>query len=205
MNRIQNIDATLLFVIPTLLFVFCVSSCDDTQLAKDICGAWEGNFSMSYSDQSKDNHTESLIFEKKGDKDGGTFIERQHIVSKNNELDYATCDYVLDTEISGTWEIIFGDIEMKYNVSSLSVEIEPRSLLIHRKTFDDAFDNIVNDAFRISDEYQLIKDAIQKDRYSELFKSYQYDGEGIVFSNVKIQGSKMTFEDDERTWTYHRK
>lgn len=194
----------LLFVMTTLLFVLSVSSCDDTQLAKDICGTWKGNFSMSYSDQSKDYYIESLIFEKEDDKDGGTFIEHQHIVSKNNELDYATCDYVLDTKVTGTWEITFGDIEMKYNVSSLSVEIEPRSLLIHRKTFDDAFDNIVNDAFRISNEYQLIKDAIQKDRYSELFKSYQYDGEGIVFSNVKIQGSKMTFEDDERTWTYHR-
>jgi len=113
----------LLFSISVLMLT--VSSCSDKHFAKELNGKWMTDYIMSYSDGEKDSITEHVTFYyvPNSEKDGGTFTETRYY--KTNEIEDNDYNYSVKSKssISGNYEVILGDLSLKYNVSTLVVYI----------------------------------------------------------------------------------
>ena len=185
-----------------VLFFFAIvflSSCKDSELAKEMEGTWTTSYVMSYEDGTKSYIDEQVTFKKDdSNKDGGSFIEIRTGQEEEDGDDY-NVKYSWISKIAGTWEVNIESLEMIYNISSLEVEVGK----------DDVDYNLKNDAFLWNDWGTLITSGLyinnnlykelKKETYRRLFRYYKktnndIKNNGVSFSDVQIHGSVLSFE-----------
>lgn len=99
----------------TLILISCLafmSSCNDISLAEKLDGTWKGSVTISYDDQSKEVqevYQKFKYFEDNIDNDGN-IVEVRDCQVKDVDLDGMTMDVKYRTYISGTWEVLNGDL-----------------------------------------------------------------------------------------------
>lgn len=185
----------LILLVPVLIMLTCIS-CSDNRLAQQLNGTWEGGITISYDDQSKENQNvyQNFKYIKSDYKDGGDIIEVRSCHVKNIDLDDMTMDVKYHTYIEGTWEIIAGDLYIKYNVSTLKVKVDEKDIKLH-------YNNILAELNAVSDMlegfsiYDIVTD-LQKELYKDMFHEYKsdkdYDNDS-AYQNLKIDGNSMSY------------
>lgn len=187
----------ILILISCLAFL---SSCDDINLAEKLDGTWKGSVTISYDDQSKEVqevYQRFKYFEDNVDNDGNV-VEVRDCQVKDVDLDGMTMDVRYHTYISGTWEVLNGDLYIKYDVSTLKVKISPDDVELHE---NNALVGIALLAGMLGGytPYDIVND-LQKDLYKDLFHQYSEDvdddGE-TVLPNLNISDDVISYESSD--------
>ncbi len=200
-----------LFFLGALTMSF--TSCNDSKLAKMLDGTWEGGYTTSYSDGTKEHITQTLTFnyDESREKDNGSFVES--LDGKMNVADLGgwdgtlTCHYV--SRIEGRWEVLLGTLFLYYNMNSLEVNVTPNDIDLK---FDNALDEL--DYATASLDYlsstlhnpkkDIAKEA-KKEIYQDLFYQYQQNDEDEGLTSLEVSETKMSFETgDMGRVTFHR-
>lgn len=179
------------------VFVLSFFSCGDTNLAEKSVGAWQFSYHTSYDDGSKENATQTLEFSKDDDKDGGTFTEKEvgKLMGEDDDVHY-TCKYT--STINGTWEVVAGDLQLIYDVTSLVVNTDKDDIDIKYDNTIDAIDAVSYSLETMTDISAEVAKAAQKEIYTNLFHAYSdSNDEGSVYKNLTIEGDNMSFETDD--------
>ncbi len=173
-----------------VLYVLSLVSCGDTDLANAVTGKWRGT--MEYTDEgAKIKQVVSYDFIKSEDVvDGGKFVEKVRETMTFEDIGLImTC--TATSTISGEWEILVGDLNLTYDLSTLEVNIED----VDGHLADDA-DDVAYEAFleaQASGMFDESKEAYDM-VYDESRRQYQTSNdEGSSYSDVKIDGNTMTF------------
>lgn len=198
MNRVSIPNHCGFFILVLLSALF--SSCDDDRLSEAIQGTWNTQYNLTSNDQSVDSVNETLVF-KKGNNDdtSGTLVETKRYISKNYEYGDNTYDFVLDSYVEGKWEIIAGDLYVSYDVSTLRVSVEEKSLKVHYS----AYEVLSSDILDLVAEKNELEKQIQKSCYSDMFDYYHCKkDESYQYSDLEINGNSMSFKDSEQE-EYH--
>ena len=169
----------LLFLFPITLFI--MNSCDDTQLAKDADGRWEGTFRIK--DEYGTPQTQKVEYEFKYIEDnltdGGEFTQTYAIDCEEQE-DGINVKYTVKTEIKGTWEVIINDMYLTYNLSSLEVSIENLQC---------------NAPLWLAGGSEAVSEEIRKNVYKSLYDEYETSNdEGYYFAGLEVTDDKLSFE-----------
>lgn len=184
----------------TLILISCLafmSSCNDISLAEKLDGTWKGSVTISYDDQSKEVqevYQKFKYFEDNIDNDGN-IVEVRDCQVKDVDLDGMTMDVKYRTYISGTWEVLNGDLYIKYDVSTLKVKISPDDVELHE---NNALVGLALLAGMLGGNtpYDIVND-LQKDLYKDLFHQYQEsvddDGE-ITYPNLKVEDNNASYD-----------
>lgn len=200
-----------LFFMGVLAMFF--TSCHDSKTAEKLDGTWEGGYTTSYSDGTKEHITQTLTFNYDGSRenDNGTFVEL--LVGKMNVADLGgwdgtlTCHYA--SRIEGRWEVLLGTLYLYYNMNSLEVNVTPNDIDLK---FDNALDEL--DYATASLDYlsstlhnpkkDIAKEA-KKEIYQDLFYQYQQNDEDEGLTSLEVSETKMSFETgDMGRVTFHR-
>ncbi len=193
MKMIQKNDKTIKSVclLACVWTVFCLYSCNDAKLAEQLDGTWHVSYTQKDEDGTPYTEQQDLTFthiESNG-KDGGMFRE---IVTAEIETEEDDMNVSCKTActISGEWEIINGDLYMKYDLSSLDVAV---------KDLDCKLSYNAGLGFSILgiDRAQLksnIAKEIRKNTYQEMLKVYrQSNDEDSCFGDLSIEGDTLSF------------
>lgn len=187
----------ILILISCLAFL---SSCDDINLAEKLDGTWKGSVTISYDDQSKEVqevYQRFKYFEDNVDNDGN-IVEVRDCQVKDVDLDGMTMDVRYRTYISGTWEVLNGDLYIKYDVSTLKVKIGPDDVELHE---NNALVGLALIAGMLGGytPYDIVND-LQKDLYKDLFHQYSEDvdddGE-TVLPNLNVSDDVISYESSD--------
>lgn len=187
----------ILILISCLAFL---SSCDDINLAEKLDGTWKGSVTISYDDQSKEVqevYQRFKYFEDNVDNDGN-IVEVRDCQVKDVDLDGMTMDVRYHTYISGTWEVLNGDLYIKYDVSTLKVKISPDDVELHE---NNALVGLALIAGMLGGytPYDIVND-LQKDLYKDLFHQYSEDvdddGE-TVLPNLNVSDDVISYESSD--------
>lgn len=188
------------FVFKMLFVCLCVvdcTSCSDIKLAEELDGTWKGSVTISYDDQSKEVqevYQKFKYFEDNIDNDGN-IVEVRDCQVKDVDLDGMTMDVKYRTYISGTWEVLNGDLYIKYDVSTLNVKISPDDVELRE---NNALVGLALLAGMLGGytPYDIVND-LQKDLYKDLFHQYGEDvddaGE-IVLPNLNVSDDVISYE-----------
>lgn len=197
-----------LILLAALPIVFI--SCNDTKLAQQLDGSWQGGYSVSYDDGSKEYINETLEFSYNGDRedDNGTFTEllegKMHLTDTDGSM---ACNY--RSRIEGQYEVLAGDLYLYYNVSTLTVDVDENDIDI---AFDHALDQLEYEAASVeyitstlrSPKEEMAKEA-KKEIYRTLFHQYKQTDEGVGFLDLKVSDTEMSFDtEDMGRFTFHR-
>lgn len=193
---------SFLFVITCLVLFF--ASCDDADLAKKADGTWGTTVNMK--DNEGNPFSEQWIFKFKhvedDYKDGGTFVEQWHAAMKE-EVDGLQVSYTYTTSISGDWEVLVGDLYLKYRLNTLEVSIEDVDLGLSE---DADLENVLEimgigfeAAFTGKDVEKLLKKEIRKNIYQSMYGNYEEqnnDSEenGACFQNFMVNDDMLSFD-----------
>lgn len=172
-------------------------SCSDIKLAEKLDGTWKGSITISYDDQSKE---EQVVYQKFDYSDetvdnDGRIVEVRDCQVKDVDLDDMTMDVKYRSYISGTWEILNGDLYIKYDVSTLRVKVNVDDVKLH---YNNALAGLAALAGMLGgySPYDIVND-LQKDLYKDLFHQYQEgvdnDGE-IGYPNLKVGDNNMSYD-----------
>lgn len=187
----------IMILISCLAFL---SSCDDINLAEKLDGTWKGSVTISYDDQSKEVqevYQKFKYFEDNIDNDGN-IVEVRDCQVKDVDLDGMTMDVKYRTYISGTWEVLNGDLYIKYDVSTLKVKISPDDVELHENS---ALVGLALLAGMLGGytPYDIVND-LQKDLYKDLFHQYSEDvdddGE-TVLPNLNVSDDVISYESSD--------
>lgn len=188
------------FVFKMLFVCLCVvdcTSCSDIKLAEELDGTWKGSVTISYDDQSKEVqevYQKFKYFEDNIDNDGN-IVEVRDCQVKDVDLDGMTMDVKYRTYISGTWQVLNGDLYIKYDVSTLNVKISPDDVELRE---NNALVGLALLAGMLGGytPYDIVND-LQKDLYKDLFHQYGEDvddaGE-IVLPNLNVSDDVISYE-----------
>lgn len=191
------------FVFKMLFVCLCVvdcTSCSDIKLAEELDGTWKGSVTISYDDQSKEVqevYQKFKYFEDNIDNDGN-IVEVRDCQVKDVDLDGMTMDVKYRTYISGTWEVLNGDLYIKYDVSTLKVKISPDDVELRE---NNALVGLALLAGMLGGytPYDIVND-LQKDLYKDLFHQYGEDvddaGE-IVLPNLNVSDDVISYESSD--------
>lgn len=186
-----------------MILISCLaflSSCDDINLAEKLDGTWKGSVTISYDDQSKEVqevYQKFKYFEDNIDNDGN-IVEVRDCQVKDVDLDGMTMDVKYRTYISGTWEVLNGDLYIKYDVSTLKVKISPDDVELHENS---ALVGLALLAGMLGGytPYDIVND-LQKDLYKDLFHQYSEDvdddGE-TVLPNLNVSDDVISYESSD--------
>ena len=187
----------------SLLCCLALVSCDDEKLAKQLEGTWQGSYRTVYDNGAKETIEKTITFHyDKNDKweDGGTFEEMLSGNAKDIELIFAdgTVDCRYRSYIKGTWSIDFGDLYLKYNVTTLEVEINNRDVDLKLDHFMDQLDMAGYMLETFSDPKDDIVKEAKKTLYKDLFHQYsQHNDEEAAFGDVKVSSDELSFETED--------
>jgi hypothetical protein len=191
-----------LVLLISLILLF-ISSCKDSEIAKDIEGTWKRSYVTSYDDGTKSHVNEQVTFAydtADKEKDGGTFTEICTGQEEDDE-DEINARYRWVSKIEGTWKIELGTLYQHYNLSTLEVEIGKDD--VDWKFKDEAYlwndwDELLTIGLHTQ---QTIYKELKKETYKQLFQSYKslndQNNEDIGFPEVQIKGNVMSFETDD--------
>ncbi len=179
-----------------------MTSCNDEDLAKVVKGTWTTG---EHWEEDEDGKPISLCttyifrYNPKASYDGGTFAELGEF-STSGEFGDFIIDISLSSIITGKWEVLFGDISLEYDPSSLEVDIDD----IDVRMSDDAdyytrllYQEMLTEGFLTNSDIKEISDEIRKEIYDEIRIVMQDDDCKDVMRDVMVEGETMSYDDDE--------
>ena len=116
---------------------------------------------------------------------GGTFLERNRY-SQSVQDSGIRANYSATTEISGTWEVLMGDLYLTYNLNSLEVKVGDVDLQVNDWDYEMQM---------FMDEYKGdFRREIYSETYRESRRNYKEanDYEG-AFEDLEIEGNRLSF------------
>lgn len=121
----KNIIKNAVLWMPILCLTFTAISCSDADLAEAAEGQWVNTCQLK--DDEGIPYTQSTLYTfnhiDDGEKDGGTFVEKVRIEQMEEE-DGMSLNYSLLSSVNGEWEIVFGDLYLTYDPSTLEVTVD---------------------------------------------------------------------------------
>lgn len=191
-----------------LLLTVCMtfSSCKDNQIAKDIQGTWSRDF-IDDDDGIKMRTKETITFAYVEDElIGGTFDERKDGIF-DTEMEDIEDSYIrisLYSTIKGTYEILDGDLYLKYDVNSLKLNLSPDDIELDIK--DEDFLKEMKQTEMSIDELKVVLAEEWKETFlEELRKGYLDNHPDGAYPDVKIEGKQLSFTTaDQGVLTYIR-
>lgn len=200
----------LLGILAFFLLIF--TSCNDSELAKKLDGSWEGSYTISSADGSKEKvqMLYSFNYDESREDDNGTFVEM--LIGHRNDSDPGfdgTLTIEYQSQIKGRWEVIMGSLYLYYDMNSLEVSVDPDDIKVK---FDNDLDQLhyINEymdyfssTLRTPKE-DLAKEA-KKDEYESLFIFYNQHDEDECYSDLEISDTEMSFKaQDIDCMIFHR-
>lgn len=177
----------ILFVCMMPLFSSCVDG--DSILAQAAEGAWYVDLEAKDEDGFPIRKQLTMQFRCVEDEDGwiygGTFLERNRY-SQSVQDSGIRANYSATTEISGTWEVLMGDLYLTYNLNSLEVKVGDVDLQVNDWDYEMQM---------FMDEYKGdFRREIYSETYRESRRNYKEanDYEG-AFENLEIEGNRLSF------------
>ena len=191
-----------------LLLTVCMtfSSCKDRQIAKDLQGTWSRDF-IDDDDGVKMRAKETMTFAYVEDEViGGTFDERRDGIF-DMEMEDVEDSYItisLYSTIKGTYEILDGDLYLKYDINSLKLNLSPDDIELDIK--DEDFLKEMKQTEMSMDELKVVLAEEWKETFlEELHKEYLDNHPDGAFPDVKIEGKQLSFTtEDQGVITYMR-
>lgn len=191
-----------------LLLTVCMtySSCKDNQIAKDIQGTWSRDF-IDDDDGIKMRSKETITFAYVEDElIGGTFDERKDGIF-DTEMEDIEDSYIrisLYSTIKGTYEILDGDLYLKYDVNSLKLNLSPDDIELDIK--DEDFLKEMKQTEMSIDELKVVLAEEWKETFlEEVRKGYLDNHPDGAYPDVKIEGKQLSFTTaDQGVLTYIR-
>lgn len=186
--------------IALLLSIFILTGCEDYSLSKNIDGKWEGSYVMSYDDGEKDSIDEFTTFKYEDNSvdDDGSFIERRKC--KTNDIVDNGIHYAVSytSSISGRYEVIGGDLYLKYDLSTLEVNLIGLNGGIKYESHDIL-------GYTYDTSTYIDRDELKKQIFRSLWMTYKKNSnEDIACRNLKIKGDEMSYENEEGATTFQR-
>ena len=195
-KAIRNGIICIIVLVAILIFAMALSY-GDINLAEKLDGTWMGSITISYDDQSKEEQDVYQKFDYSDDtvdNDGSMFEVRECNV-KNVDLDDMTMDVKYHSYINGTWEVLDGDLSIKYDVSTLKVKVNVDDVKLH---YNNALAGLAALVGMLGGytPYDIVND-LQKELYKDLFHQYQegVDDDGrITYSNLKVEDNNASYD-----------
>ena len=192
-------------------FLLFFTSCNDSDLAKQLDGAWEGSYTLSFADGSKEKvqvHY-SFTYDESREDDDGTFVETRRGRVNNPDFDGTyTCEY--QSQIKGRWEVLMGGLYLHYNLNSLEVNVDPDDIIVKYDNSLEQLNYITTSIGYLATTFKDPKEDLAKDfkkeAYKSLFVEYSQINDGdIRYGELKVSNTEMSYveEDDERM-IFHR-
>ena len=161
----------LLIILCSILPLVLLNSCNDSKLAKEVVGTWKLKISVDEGSEHTYYHFN----------ENGMFTETTYYyLSEVGDGIEVVVKYA--STITGTWEVLVGDLDLTYDVSTLKVNY--LGMKFPGSTgFEENFANALMESL-FSD---LIKES--KDELYDIVEDYYC--EETVFANITISGNKM--------------
>lgn len=190
----MHIGIICIIALVAILVVAMALSYGDTNKAEKLDGTWKGSITISYDDQSKEKQDVYQMFDYSNESvdNDGKIIEARDCQVKDVDLDDMTIGVKYRSYISGTWEVLDGDLYIKYDVSTLKVKINIDDIKLH---YNNALVGLAGMLGGYS-IYDIVND-LQKDLYKDLFHQYQegVDDDGkIVYPNLKVDDNSASYD-----------
>ena len=193
---------TLLQVITIMSFT--LTACEDAKLAKEASGTWETTLNLKdeYGTPYDQHQTYTFQYIEDDMKDGGTLIECTE-TTLTEESDDIEVTYTAKTSIQGKYELIWGDLYITYNLSSLDVVISNVSYKISdtadlstQLDYAQAAIGMALLGQELINKDELAEE-IRKNAYKSFYETYEAsneeDEEGACYKEVKIENGTMSF------------
>lgn len=155
-----------------------------------IVGDWSFSFVTRHSDMTKDNCTVNWTFCKGGD--NPRFVETRVYDVEYNGEDGADIHCRSTSYVEGTYDIVFGNLMLDYDVSTLSVKAASNGVTISGGRRNDGYEILQFEY----DKNELADDA-KSDVYRYLFTAYQEFNDAGLISISDITDRTFVLEDDD--------
>lgn len=177
-----------------------LTGCQDNKLAQALEGKWIGNFDFIIKDETP--YTQTLFYRfkyKESNKtDGGIFSEyRSYSMEETIEEDNLLISYTVRSSIAGRYEVLFGDLILRYDPNTLSVTIDDVDMSVAGDPFSTdeirKSGNALIEIFTSPFEGEITKE-LQKNAFKEFYEQYEQDNinEGS-YKNLTIEGDTLSF------------
>ena len=178
----------LKMVLVAFAIVMGLSSCSG-KYNDAIVGDWSFSFVTRHSDMTKDDCTVNWTFYKGGD--NPRFIETRVYDVEYNGEDGADIHCRSTSYVEGTYDIVFGDLMLDYDVSTLSVKAASNGVSISGGRRNDGYEILQFEY----DKAELADDA-KSDVYRYLFTAYQeFNDVGLmIWGRLRHIDNKQNFE-----------
>ena len=193
-------------------FPLFFTSCNDSELAKKLDGSWEGSYTISSADGSKEKVQSiySFNYDESRKDDDGTFVAM--LIGHRNEADPGfdgTITFEYQSQIEGRWEVLMGTLYLYYDMNSLEVSVDPDKIKVKFDNDMDQLDYIngyidyFSTTLRTPME-DLAKEA-KKDVYESLFIQYNQHDDDEGYPDLEVSDNEMSFEtQDLGRMVFHR-
>lgn len=191
-------------VIP-LLAIIGLSSCQDNKLAMSADGTWEGTLTEKdeYGTPVESYYKYEFRYKENGNKSGGNFTETITADYQEEVEDYII-SYTSESTIEGEYEVITGDLHMKYNLSSLNVAIYDVDYeLTESASVAALFDieSAMYSAIGMEANLENMAEEIRKNAYKAWHDNYEQENkeyeEGYFYPDLVIDGEQMLFGNED--------
>lgn len=191
------------FLLSTIaLLGIALTSCNDEKLAKSADGKWATSLTLKdeYGTPYTQGQTYVFNYVKSDSKDGGSFTEQTETAMTEEEDDFEV-SYTAKTSIRGEWEIIFGDLYMTYDLSSLDVAITDVDYKLSdgtdfstRLDYAEAAIGAAMFGQELINKKELAEE-IRKNAYKSFYEVYESSNdEGSYYEELKIENGVMSFQ-----------
>lgn len=184
-----------------------IYSCSDMSMARELSGEWKAHYITAFSDGEKDSITEYLSFEydEESVDDDGSFTER--LDCQTNEITEEDYKYTIhfESSISGRYEVVDGNLYLKYDLTTLEVVINDDDVRLRPKNLSGAL-NLLNAFFATLEvpQQEFLEDC-RKNVYSILFKLYKSNSaDDVSGQDLHIEGESMSYKHEDCTIKYTR-
>ncbi len=187
----KSITLCLIFVIPLL------SSCiDDMRKAKRLDGEWLSEYVTSFETGEKDSTVQNITFTYDADAtdDDGTFVEKRDC--KTNTIEDEGYRYTVHytSSISGRYEVLAGDLYMKYDLNSLELSLGQNDVSITPSSLSAAY-GMITMAMSLVNIRQTLAESCRKEVYQNLFNMYKLNSsDDTSYQNLDVTFRKMSYD-----------
>lgn len=192
-------------VLALCFLAMLMCSCTDMGMARELAGKWETNYITAHSDGEKDSITETLsfVYDEDSSDDDGTFTESLNC--QTNEMSEEEYLYSLHYKsvVSGRYEVVGGDLFLKYDLATLEVIIKEDDVKLRAKNLSAALGIIGEFVTTLEDPKHEFVEECREVIYASLFKLYKYNSsDDVAFQDLQIEGRRMSFKHEDGTMKY---
>lgn len=192
-------------LLATSFLALSLSSCDDAKLAKELQGTWKSDPTTAIEDGCKFKDVNYMTFKhvESNEKDGGEYTET-HKGKGNFEEDGMFFKVEYTVTVSGEYEVLAGDLYLKYDVSTLNVSIDDVNYGATKDsdifTQANMLGSVMDGSW--SETRRLIKQEMQPELYNDFYEQVQqWNEEEAPYGNLEIEGNKLSYDTDEGRMT----